>query len=169
MTVLSDTIWSAQHHLLISIFHKILELCLACKQVCDKLKWTKDQVLADVVRNLIKNKIHQIKFIVWFLRRPAFAGLLPFIYCMRESVRRLNRQWCRSRRWWSSAEVVFNHIIGPNGSKNCQVRFQLYFHMSLVRRGTITNRSWPGSRAGGVCVRVTSPLCCLATSFSIAG
>ncbi len=42
MTVLSDTIWSAQHHLLISIFHKILELCL--------------------------------------------------IYCMRESVRRLNSQ-----------------------------------------------------------------------------
>ncbi len=24
--------------------------------------------------------------------------------------------------------------IGPNGSKNCQERFQLYFHESLVRR-----------------------------------
>ncbi len=34
--------------------------------------------------------------------------------------------------------------IGLNGSKNGQVQFQLYFHMSLVRRGTITNRSQPG-------------------------
>ncbi len=68
--------------------------------------------------------------------------------------------------------------IGPNGSKNCQVRFQLYFHMSQVRRGTITNRSRPGI-LGKVrqpcwavmveCMCETSPLYCLGTSFSIAG
>ncbi len=68
--------------------------------------------------------------------------------------------------------------IGPNGSKNCQEWFQLYFHMSLVRRGTITNRSRPGILSTVrqpcwavrvECVYVTLPLCCLATSFSIAG
>ncbi len=68
--------------------------------------------------------------------------------------------------------------IGPNSSKNCQEQFQLYFHVSLVRRGTITNRSQPGI-LGTVwqpcwavleeCVCLTLPLCCLATSFSIAG
>ncbi len=41
------------------------------------MKWTKDQVLTDVVWNFIKkNKAHEMKFIYLFLCRPAFAALV---------------------------------------------------------------------------------------------
>ncbi len=31
----------------------------------------------------IKNKVNQIKLIVWFLRRPAFAALVVYLLCAR--------------------------------------------------------------------------------------
>ncbi len=44
------------------------------------MKWTKDQDLTDVVCRFIKNKVHQIKFII----RPAFAALV--IYLLRVQI-----------------------------------------------------------------------------------
>lgn len=52
--------------------------------------------------------------------------------------------------WWRCHQIDVawsvwddnNHIytVGPNGSKNDKEKFQLYFHFSLVRHGTIANR-----------------------------
>ncbi len=36
------------------------ELCLVCKRIRGKMKWTKDQVLTDVVWNFIKYKVHPL-------------------------------------------------------------------------------------------------------------
>ncbi len=55
-------------------------------------------------------------FIVWFLRRPAFASLVIYTTCTNRWAG-LNRQRCRSRRWSSSVEVVFSHTItSQNGT-----------------------------------------------------
>ncbi len=67
-------------HSIVSIFLKIL-LRIVCKQIFGKIKWTKDQDLTDVVWNVIKNKVNQIKFIAWFLCRPAFAVLVIYLLC----------------------------------------------------------------------------------------
>ncbi len=45
------------------------------------MKWTKDCVLTDAVWNFIMNKVLQIKFIIWFLRRPAFAAFVIYLLC----------------------------------------------------------------------------------------
>ncbi len=43
--------------------------------------------------------------------------------------------------------LLISHFstIGPNSSKNGKERLQLYFHLSLVRHGTIKNYSQPGT------------------------
>ncbi len=69
--------------------------------------------------------------------------------------------------------------IGPNGSKNGQVQFQLYFHVSwnsAARLQTVFGPEFSAglnNRAGRlrVCDVATQDLslvCCLAASFSIA-
>ncbi len=46
----------------------------------------------------------------WFLHRPVIASLIIYTAHTNRWAG-LNRQWCRSRRWSSSAEVVFSHTI----------------------------------------------------------
>ncbi len=70
------------------------------------MKWTKDQVLTDVVCHFIKNKVNQIN-VSLDLRVP--LCYLPTT-CGNWWAR-LNRQWCRSRCWSYSAEAVFSHTI----------------------------------------------------------
>ncbi len=106
----SDPIWLAQHHLLVSIFLKILrELCLVCKRICSKMKWTKNRVLTDGYGTSFK-----IKFIKWSLLFGFCVDLhLPLLSFTFLEIRwvGLNRRWCRSRRWFSSVEVGFSHTI----------------------------------------------------------
>ncbi len=114
-----------------------IELCLVCKWICGKMKWTKDQVLIDAVWIFIQNKVdplfltlgleegnantvfhnlalHSIllssKQSLSFGFSVAFAALVIYTMCMNWWAG-LNRQWCRSRRWCSSAEAVLIHTI----------------------------------------------------------
>ncbi len=56
-------------------------------------------------------------FIIWFLCRPACSPLVNTT-CMNR-LAGLNRQWCRSRRWSSSAEAVLVHTIWVALSTSC--------------------------------------------------
>ncbi len=105
-----------------------------------KLKWKKDQVLTDMVWIFIKNKVNLIvpnagirsKAMqrLFFHNLALHSALLSleiylsfgfcvdlcsplssFTYYMLNRWAGLNRQCCRSRCWWSSAEAVFSHTI----------------------------------------------------------
>ncbi len=70
------------------------------------MKWTKDQVLTDMVWRFIKNKVNQINV--------SLDLHVPLCYLPATCANwwaRLNRQWCRSRCWYSSAEAMFSHTI----------------------------------------------------------
>ncbi len=117
----------------------------------------------------------QLYFSQYFLRNRTFFNVKISMVAFDQNAFLLNKIINFIRLSFSEAWAAFA-TIGPNGSKNCQERFQLYFHVSLVRRGTITNRSRPGilgtvrQPCWAVLVCVTSPLriCHLAASFSVA-
>ncbi len=116
--------------------------------------------------------------ICWTWDWQAFeTDISPFKYrswsCMSETAvkysHRVNWISLKETLWYSLAA---SPPSGPNSSKNGKERLQLYFHMSLVRHGAITNHSQPGTMLvdcvyNYINTQDWSLVCCLATSFSL--
>ncbi len=80
------------------------ELHLVCKQICNKTKWTKDQVLTELVWILIQNKVYPL-FPNIGIRRKAMQRLFFHNLALNSILLSSEPSWFLSRAAFSSLVI----------------------------------------------------------------